>query len=203
MGEPGAAPSPGEARRATTAARLLDAARDVFSETGYASARVEDIVTRAGVSHGTFYTHYPNKAAVLDALVRRSAGRIGAIAETPWVTEGGADARVDVERVIADLLAVFTEERVVNAAWLEAAAQDRHFADLLGEVRASFITRVARTLARLDVAAEHDPVVAARALVAMVESFALDDRDGGDRHAVVATLASIWDAGVRALRTGE
>ena len=35
----------------------------------HAAARVEDVVAAAGVSHGTFYTYFSNKADALDALI--------------------------------------------------------------------------------------------------------------------------------------
>ncbi|HJW36463.1 MAG TPA: helix-turn-helix domain-containing protein, partial [Actinomycetes bacterium] len=40
-----------------TRARLLVAARQAFADLGYARARVEDVVARAGVGHGTFYAY--------------------------------------------------------------------------------------------------------------------------------------------------
>ncbi|MGH7822979.1 MAG: TetR/AcrR family transcriptional regulator, partial [Candidatus Binatia bacterium] len=43
-------------RRSDTRDRLLQAARDAFGSLGYVATRVDDIVRRAGTSHGTFYT---------------------------------------------------------------------------------------------------------------------------------------------------
>jgi hypothetical protein len=51
-----------------TRARLLVAARQAFADLGYGRARVEDIVARAGVGHGTFYAYFKNKRAALAAL---------------------------------------------------------------------------------------------------------------------------------------
>jgi AcrR family transcriptional regulator len=42
-------------------ARLLDAARAVFSERGLDRAKVEDITTRAQLSKGAFYLHFESK----------------------------------------------------------------------------------------------------------------------------------------------
>ncbi|MBQ6734501.1 MAG: TetR/AcrR family transcriptional regulator [Lachnospiraceae bacterium] len=67
-----ARPVPGERRptmRSMRAAKtkelLLKTAYEMFSEYGYDSVTVEDITTRAGVSKGTFYSHFSAKEAVL------------------------------------------------------------------------------------------------------------------------------------------
>ncbi|ACF15170.1 transcriptional regulator, TetR family [Chloroherpeton thalassium ATCC 35110] len=40
---------------------LIDAGLDVFSEKGFASTRLEDIVKHAGLTRGAFYWHFKNK----------------------------------------------------------------------------------------------------------------------------------------------
>lgn len=52
-------------RAAKTKARLLKTAYEMFSEYGYDNVTVEHITTRAGVSKGTFYSHFSAKEAVL------------------------------------------------------------------------------------------------------------------------------------------
>jgi AcrR family transcriptional regulator len=51
---------------------VLDAALDLFLEKGFASTRVEDIATRAGISKGAVYLYFPSKEAILEALVKRA-----------------------------------------------------------------------------------------------------------------------------------
>jgi AcrR family transcriptional regulator len=47
-----------------TRARLLDAAKGVFEETGFLDARISDIAERAGLSHGSFYHYFDSKEQV-------------------------------------------------------------------------------------------------------------------------------------------
>jgi len=47
---------------------ILDAARDVFSEMGYETATVRDIVRRTGLASGTFYNYFKSKEEVFEAL---------------------------------------------------------------------------------------------------------------------------------------
>jgi AcrR family transcriptional regulator len=72
------APAPGPGRRelakAANRAAILRAARDVFSEIGYDAATVRDVIRPTGLASGTFYNYFPDKEAVLRALVDDLAG---------------------------------------------------------------------------------------------------------------------------------
>ena len=61
---------------------ILDAGRAVFAELGYGAASVRDIVRRTDLATGTFYNYFPDKEAVLAALVEEAAtearGRVSA-----------------------------------------------------------------------------------------------------------------------------
>src|SRR4051812_5437747 len=54
----------GETQRA-----ILQAAEEVFGESGLTGARMEDIAARAGVSVGTLYNHFEDRDALLSELV--------------------------------------------------------------------------------------------------------------------------------------
>jgi AcrR family transcriptional regulator len=68
---------------------VLVAARECFAECG-SSAQMEDIARRAGVGVGTVYRHFPNKEAVIQALVDEHFADLGSRAqaaleiEDPW-----------------------------------------------------------------------------------------------------------------------
>jgi AcrR family transcriptional regulator len=49
---------------------ILDAALDVFAESGFAQARLDDVAARAGVAKGTIYLYFPSKQALFEALIR-------------------------------------------------------------------------------------------------------------------------------------
>ncbi len=41
-----------------------------FEERGFGGVRVDDVVKRAGISHGTFYLYFANKEDLFKALLR-------------------------------------------------------------------------------------------------------------------------------------
>ncbi|MFL5316876.1 MAG: TetR/AcrR family transcriptional regulator, partial [Microvirga sp.] len=53
---------------------ILDAALDVFAESGFAPARLEEVAARAGVAKGTIYLYFPSKQALFEALIRTGIG---------------------------------------------------------------------------------------------------------------------------------
>jgi len=60
-----------ERRVARTKAAIEDAFVQLVLEHGYDRVAVEDITARADLARATFYTHYPNKEAVLFAIFNR------------------------------------------------------------------------------------------------------------------------------------
>jgi len=58
-----------EASQARTRAKLIDAARTVIAEHGYAGASVETIAEAAGFSKGAVYSNFASKEALVLALV--------------------------------------------------------------------------------------------------------------------------------------
>ncbi|MBY5163225.1 TetR/AcrR family transcriptional regulator [Salsipaludibacter albus] len=187
---------PRTSRGERTAARLRMAAREAFATIGYAGARVEDITAIAGVSHGTFYTYFDNKSAVLDSLVTLASERLLTVVDESWE---GNDVWRTVQDVITRFVDALAEEGDVISAWIEAASNDQHFRDELRTVRGQYTDAVASHLADVLVDTPHDPVVAAGALVAMVEGYTVDRlavAGSEGRTAAVTTLATIWVGGL-------
>lgn len=60
--------SPVQARGQRQREKLLRVARETFHRLGYVDTRVADIVSGAGVAHGTFYTYFDSREDVLLAI---------------------------------------------------------------------------------------------------------------------------------------
>jgi AcrR family transcriptional regulator len=61
-------------RRDQTRARLLEAAKVLFSQHGYHRTQVMDIVTTAHVSAGTFYRYFDDKQGIFFAIAEELSG---------------------------------------------------------------------------------------------------------------------------------
>ncbi|WP_164984034.1 TetR/AcrR family transcriptional regulator [Cellulomonas endophytica] len=68
-------PAP-SSRRERTRERLLDAAYEVFAETGVAAASVEEVCERAGFTRGAFYSNFATKEELFSALLERENGDV-------------------------------------------------------------------------------------------------------------------------------
>ena len=118
--------------------KVLAAARAVFAEEGY-EAQMTDVAKRAGVGVGTVYRHFPDKTALVEALVaeRFRQFREGALealeVEDAWAGFRGWILRCGEiqaeDRMVCDFIteAVGTERR-------EAIAQGQGLAAATGEL---------------------------------------------------------------------
>jgi AcrR family transcriptional regulator len=90
------------ARRDARRGAIVDVARTVFFEEGYAAASMSAIAARLGGSKGTLYNYFDSKEALFEAYIDQACGRWRArIFDLPT----GADeiAAADVETVLCDL----------------------------------------------------------------------------------------------------
>ncbi|MBW6421816.1 TetR/AcrR family transcriptional regulator [Rhizobium sp. XQZ8] len=63
-------------RTDATRTALLDAARSLFVEKGYAETATPEIVAKAEVTRGALYHHFPDKKALFWAVIEREAGQV-------------------------------------------------------------------------------------------------------------------------------
>jgi AcrR family transcriptional regulator len=83
--------SDNELIRTAQRGRILQAAADVFARKGFAAARISDVATRAGVSHGLVHHYFESKAALHRALLEQVIANADALPRaalerpgTPW-----------------------------------------------------------------------------------------------------------------------
>src|SRR5678810_1117620 len=68
-------------RKPESLAKIKRAARKLFVERGYHATRPQDIAREAGLGHGTFYLHYPDKKACFLAFVEDAREELDAFVQ--------------------------------------------------------------------------------------------------------------------------
>jgi AcrR family transcriptional regulator len=100
---------------------LKEAGVEVFVARGYHLTRVDDVVARAGVSHGAFYRYFDTKDDLARALARDAARAFGRLlAEFPTVATDDQALRAWLERHCSTQM----QEAAVLRVWVDAAVQD-------------------------------------------------------------------------------
>ncbi|UCF93876.1 MAG: TetR/AcrR family transcriptional regulator [Desulfobacterales bacterium] len=69
-------------RVSATRQKLLEAARNVFTEKGLDAATIADITERADVGKGTFYYHFQDREGIINELMRDVLGELVAAIES-------------------------------------------------------------------------------------------------------------------------
>lgn len=185
-----------------TREKLLQAARAVFEERGYAGTRMADIARAAGVSHGTTYTWFADKEAVLRAIVDDLLAEV-------YAALALADDVPDPEQRMLEAnrryLAAYRSHGRMLEVLEEAAMADPRYRDALSGIRRDHVGRVSRDIARLQkagvAATDVDPHLSAAALCAMVEGFGRHwygrgEGEGSDDDLAVTTLTTLWARGL-------
>src|ERR1700759_1826361 len=114
---------PSSARRSDSLTRLKEAARKLFVERGYHATRPQDIAREAGLGHGTFYLHYPDKRACFLSFVEDARQELDGHLQNYRVGNQTLE-----QRIAATLRAIYeyadSHPGVLRAAMTDAAMID-------------------------------------------------------------------------------
>ena len=102
------APSLRDARKAFVRTHIRDAARDLFYRQGYAATTFEQIALASGTRRTTLYSHFADKAEILDAIGQDYHQRLATLVED---LPGPVPTRAQIETWIGKLVAFVIQER--------------------------------------------------------------------------------------------
>lgn len=132
-----------ESRRA----QLLQSAKTVFSQSGYHTASIADIIERAGVARGTFYCYFDSKRQIfdqiLDDLLQDIDRQIALIEVSPFAPSPMVQLRANLERVLALML---EDRHLVQILLYQAAGLDRDGRQKLDGFYRSVLDRIEAAL---------------------------------------------------------
>jgi AcrR family transcriptional regulator len=114
-----------------TVRKLLEAGITEFEERGFAGVRVDDVVKRAGISHGTFYLYFANKEDLFKALLRDTLHDMQVVAgDFPVVTSDVTGLRL-LRAWVRKFAAAYAAHGTVLRTLSSANAPGEMFADAL------------------------------------------------------------------------
>jgi AcrR family transcriptional regulator len=112
-----------------TVRKLLEAGMTEFEERGFNGVRVDDVVKRAGISHGTFYLYFANKEDLFKALLRDALHDMQVVAgDFPVVTTDDTGLRL-LRAWVRKFSAAYAAHGTVLRTLSSANAPGEMFAD--------------------------------------------------------------------------
>lgn len=180
-------------------ANLSDAALATFAERGFHATRVDDICTRADVSHGTFYLYFESKDDLFRTLVDDVVVEMRELAgELPEIGPG-LDGRRALRGWVAEFHDLYERYLPVILAWNEANNADTELARLGAKVLRRFVDRLVERIEEHEPALVGNPRTAAMVMIAMVErasTFGLTGFFPTERDALLDEMTDILHAGL-------
>ena len=160
-------------RSRETLRRIVEAAGEVFAENGYDKATVAEIISRAGIGHGTFWLYFRNKDDLLRFMVQDMIEEFEAF---DWFREDTLSPSVrtpeEVEEIIRGVMGIFARYANIHPLIVRASLESEEFRQVLEEFNQPFVSIVEKKLH------EHlekgwcrdlDPEVTAQIIVTMLE----------------------------------
>ncbi|HEX5367657.1 MAG TPA: TetR/AcrR family transcriptional regulator [Acidimicrobiales bacterium] len=127
-----------------TRRKLLEAGSAVLPRRGYHETRVDDIVTEAHVSHGSFYRYFESKDHLFHVLADEAAAAMADLV-TGFPDDVGSD---ELHAWLAGWFATYRRNGAVISLWQEIDYADVDLAPFSVEIARVVIDRLTRILAR-------------------------------------------------------
>lgn len=154
---------------------LLDAGVAVAEQHGLAGLSVNRVVATAGVAKGTFYVHFDDRDAFVDALHARFHARVNEAVDV--ASKGRPPGAEQIARMAEAYLDVCLVDRGVKALALEARSEGAYTAEMKLRID-RFATAAIPSLKAM---AWPDPRAAAQLVVAMTAEIAIREIEAGRR----------------------
>ena len=118
--------TPSQRRSRERVERILAVATDLIADSGSDALRMGDVAEMAGISIGSLYQYFPDKAAILQTLAERIHARGRACIEAALAeVRDAAELRTAFGRLIDTYYAIFLTEPVMRDIWSGMQADQR------------------------------------------------------------------------------
>ena len=155
--------------------QILDGAKQCFLEMGFDAASMNELTAAAGVSKGTLYVYFADKAAILMALIERE--KRAALSAAADVLNSGGPTREVLTRFGVHVTTNLTSDVVIKAQRMVLGIAER-------------MPQVAQTFFAGETFSAHTTLK--DYLDAHPDEFAIDDTDLASRQFLELAMASIY-----------
>jgi AcrR family transcriptional regulator len=161
---------PKQARSQTTVEAILEAAAQVFERHGYAAGTTNRIAERAGVSIGSVYQYFPNKDAILVALVHQHLAEATAVLQ-PHVERLARGAGFDdvLPDIVHAMVAMHALAPSLHRVLFEETKLPPTLRAELDGLEDRLVEQTARVLAADPCSRPTDPRLSARIVISTIE----------------------------------
>ena len=204
MQETNLPPLPKSAKAQRTRQKILEAARAVFAERGFAKATAEEISTKAGVGYGTFYLYFTDKRQALHTILSEVDDKLYQLGQSESAEKSllGLGALAPIKATISGFFDSFKAYADVLKICHELSATDPDFKNQHDKVRARLVDRIKGHILKgleLGNTRNVDPEIASVAIAGMVETIAVEwffNNREWDREKVIDTVARLYYSAV-------
>ncbi|MER7604421.1 TetR/AcrR family transcriptional regulator [Nocardioides sp. NPDC127503] len=187
--------TPTQARSRATVERILEAGRQVLIDDGYETFSTNRVAVAAGISPGSLYQYFSDKASILDIVISRYWEDVSERTAAALALQASSSTGTPAIRSVADALLAGLEQdpallRVLTEELPASRNRDRHAA-LVNRVRD---LTAAYLRAGSDAMTRPDPQITAWVLVVAMENVALRwvlDRPPYPREAVLEEMVAL------------
>ncbi|WP_433152711.1 TetR/AcrR family transcriptional regulator [Actinomadura nitritigenes] len=190
-------PEPRSAKGRRTRARLVEAGKTVFERDGFLQARITDIATEAGVSHGSFYHYFDSKESLFREIAEEVEVRLVSMDDIPQADDAGPIERIRAANKA--YLSAYRKEAPIMRVIEEVSRYDEDVRKVRSKRDDYLAARLESAIKRLQADGLADKRIderyAATALGGMVAKFAEMMFIGGARFAMneaVEQLTLLW-----------
>ena len=152
--------------------RILEVAKDLFTQRGFSNVAIRDICKAANVTAPTVYYYFRNKGALFDAVVRESVSMTEFIAQLKDECRKAGESNSQIRAFVRIYLSRFPKDRmnvglyVRHSTQLDSIGRNALMIEL-GRIQ-SFLTGLIRKAIGAGEFRETDPRMAAECLLGMM-----------------------------------
>lgn len=192
-------PLPKSQKAQRTRAKILEAARAIFAERGFAKATAEEISTRAGVGYGTFYLYFTDKRQALHTILSQVDDQLYQLGQIEGEQSSlGLGALAPIKATLNAFFDSFKVNADVLKICHELSATDPDFKSQHDKVRARLVDKIKEHILKgqeLGNARPVDPEITSIALAGLVETIAIEwffNNRPWDREKVIQSIGTLY-----------